>query len=50
MIAPSDTNALGWTVDEHRTKVDGITESSDAEAKIKGTGGARKIRFTGRGK
>ena len=45
-----DAKALGLTADERRSIVDYIAQTPDAGVEMKGTGGARKIRFAGRGK
>ena len=45
-----DAKALGLTADERRSIVDYIAQTPDAGVEMKGTGGARKIRFDGRGK
>ena len=46
----ADAKALGLTADERRSIVDCIAQTPDAGVEMKGTGGARKIRFAGRGK
>jgi mRNA-degrading endonuclease RelE of RelBE toxin-antitoxin system len=46
----SDAKALGLTDEERKKITDYIAEHPDAGDEIKGTGGARKIRFAGRGK
>ena len=45
-----DAKALGLTADERRSIVDFIAQTPDVGVEMKGTGGARKIRFAGRGK
>ncbi|NTU50149.1 MAG: type II toxin-antitoxin system RelE/ParE family toxin, partial [Desulfobulbaceae bacterium] len=45
-----DAKDLGLTDEERRTIVDYVAQTPDAGVEIKGTGGARKIRFAGRGK
>ena len=45
-----DAKALGLTADERRSIVDCIAQTPDAGVEMKGTGGARKIRFAGKGK
>ena len=46
----ADAKAIGLTADERKSIVDCIAQTPDAGDEIKGTGGARKIRFAGRGK
>ena len=46
----ADAKALGLTADERRSIVDCIAQTPDAGVEMKGTGGARKIQFAGRGK
>lgn len=46
----ADVKALGLTDDERRFIVDYVAHTPDAGVEMKGTGGARKIRFAGRGK
>ena len=45
-----DAKALGLTADERQAIVDYRAQNPDAGDEMKGTGGARKIRFAGRGK
>ena len=45
-----DAKALGLTAEERAVIVDYIAQHPNAGDEIKGTGGARKIRFAGRGK
>ena len=45
-----DAKALGLTVEERGSIVDYIAQHPDARDEMRGTGGARKIRFAGRGK
>jgi hypothetical protein len=45
-----DAKALGLSEDERRSIVDYVAQNPDAGDEMKGTGGARKIRFAGRGK
>ena len=45
-----DAKALGLTADERRSIIDCIAQTPNAGVEMKGTGGARKIRFAGRGK
>lgn len=46
----ADAKACGLTLDERKFIVDFVAENPAAGDEIKGTGGARKIRFAGRGK
>lgn len=46
----ADARAAGLTDDECQFIVDYVAQHPDAGAEMKGTGGARKIRFAGRGK
>src|SRR5665213_2875781 len=46
----ADAKALGLTEAERQEIIDFLAESPHAGNEIKGTGGARKIRFAGRGK
>ncbi len=46
----ADAKAIGLTADERRIIVDYIAQTPDAGDEMKGTGGARKVRFAGRGK
>jgi hypothetical protein len=46
----ADAKALGLSEDERRSIVDYVAQTADAGDEMKGTGGARKIRFAGRGK
>ena len=46
----NDAKALGLSEDERRSIVDYVAQTPDAGDEMKGTGGARKIRFAGRGK
>jgi len=46
----ADAKTLGLTEDERRSIVDYVAQNPDAGDEMKGTGGARKIRFAGRGK
>jgi hypothetical protein len=45
-----DAKALGLTAEERGAIVDYVAQHPDAGDEMKGTGGARKIRFAGRGK
>lgn len=45
-----DAKDAGMTADEMREVVDWVSAHPDAGDEIKGTGGARKIRFAGKGK
>src|ERR1700722_3867255 len=45
-----DAKSLGLSTDERQTIVDYIAQNPDGGVEMKGTGGARKIRFAGRGK
>jgi hypothetical protein len=45
-----DAKALRLTVEERGAIVDYVAQHPDAGDEMKGTGGARKIRFAGRGK
>jgi hypothetical protein len=45
-----DAKTLGVSEEERATIVDYLAGNPDAGDEIKGTGGARKIRFAGRGK
>ena len=46
----ADVKTLGLTDEERRAIVDYVAQNPDAGDEMKGTGGARKIRFAGRGK
>jgi hypothetical protein len=46
----SDAKDLGLTEEERKTIVEYIAQNPDAGDEMTGTGGARKIRFAGRGK
>ena len=46
----ADAKSLDLSVEERKTIVDYIAQTPDAGDEMKGTGGARKIRFAGRGK
>ena len=46
----ANAKAAGLTDDERRTIVDYVARNPDAGVEMRGTGGARKIRFAGRGK
>ncbi len=46
----SDAKALGLSAEERAIIVDRLARTPDAGDEMKGTGGARKIRFAGRGK
>ena len=45
-----DARAVGLSGEEHRRIVDFIAANPDAGQEIPGTGGARKLRFAGKGK
>ncbi|MDE1901779.1 MAG: type II toxin-antitoxin system RelE/ParE family toxin [Alphaproteobacteria bacterium] len=45
-----NAKALGLTADERKAIVNYMAQNPDAGDEMKGTGGARKIRFAGRGK
>jgi hypothetical protein len=46
----ADAKSAGLTDDERRGIVDYVARNPNAGVEMKGTGGARKIRFAGRGK
>lgn len=46
----ADAKAAGLTDDERTAVVDRLAKDPEAGDEIKGTGGARKVRFAGRGK
>jgi len=46
----TDAKALGLLEDERRAIVNYVAQYPDSGDEMKGTGGARKIRFAGRGK
>jgi hypothetical protein len=45
----ADAKVLGLTDDERRSIIDYVAQNPEAGDEMKGTGGARKIRFAGRG-
>ncbi|WP_167599347.1 addiction module toxin RelE [Chlorobaculum sp. 24CR] len=46
----ASAKAAGLTDDERRAIVDYVAQNPDGGVEMRGTGGARKIRFAGRGK